>query len=181
MPAIGPGTSPASVGRLDLSGHSPASLWFPRAIGRNAAMAESQNNMSAKPLAACNFELPARRKVATDPKASEGLATPIPFREGLWQEYRIEGINAGFSNAQATEYASALSPEMGAVGGVSEMAPAGRCWFYHSRVRVAKRTATSGLIRLTRWRKSRTSGRPTAAGNSVFAYDFRTWNAGGKH
>ena len=111
----------------------------------------------------------------------EGLAAEIQFREGLWHEYRIEGINAGFSTAQATEYASALSPEMGLVGGVSEIAPAGRGWFYQSRVRVAKRTVTSGLIRLTRWRKSRTSGRPAAAGASIFAFDFRTWNAGGKH
>ena len=94
--------------------------------------------MSAKALAACSFEPAAEQTVATDHQAPEGLAAEIQFREDLWREYRLEAINAGFSAAQATEYASALSPEMGLVAGVSEMAPVGRGWFYQSRQRGGK-------------------------------------------
>jgi hypothetical protein len=137
--------------------------------------------MSAKALATCSFEPSANRTVATGRKAPECLAPELQFREGLWHEYQLEGINAGFSSTQAMEYASALIPEMGLVGGVSEVAPAERGWFYQSRVRVAKRTVNSGLIQLTRWRKSRTSGRTAGAGASIFAFDFRSWNAAGKH
>jgi hypothetical protein len=150
-------------------------------LARTQQQPKGKNNMSAKGSASCSFEPLAKQTVATDHKTFESPAGETQFREDLWREYRLEAIKAGFNTDQATEYASALSPEMGLLGGVSEMAPAGRGWFYQSRVWVAKRTATSGLIRLTRWRKNRTNGRPTAAGTSMFAFDFRTWNAGGKH
>ena len=65
----------------------------------------------------------AEQTVASDHQAPESLAAEIQFREDLWREYQIEAINAGFSAAQATEYASALSSGMGLVASVSEMAP----------------------------------------------------------
>ena len=94
--------------------------------------------MSAKALAACSFGPAAEQTVAADHQAPEGTAAEIQFREDLWREYRFEAINAGFSNAQAIAYASALSPEMRLAVGVSEMAPLGRGWFYQSRPGVAR-------------------------------------------
>ena len=149
-------------------------------LTRTQQQPKGKTNMSAKALAACSFEPAAEQTVATDHPAPEGLAAEIQFREDLWREYRLEAINAGFSPAQATEYASALSPEMGLVAGVSEMAPVGRGWFYQSRPGVVRRTITSGLITLTRWEKSKTIGRTAAAGASILARGFRWWNAGGK-
>lgn len=90
--------------------------------------------MSARALSAWSFEPAAEQTVAaTDRQAPEGIAAEIQFRE-----YRLEAINAGCSTAQATEYASALSSEMGLVAGVSEMVPVGRGWFYQSRPGVAQ-------------------------------------------
>jgi hypothetical protein len=136
--------------------------------------------MSAKALAACSFEPAAEQTVATDYKAREGAAAEIQFREDLWRDYRLEAINAGFSAAQATEYATALSPEMGLAAGVSEMAPVGRAWFYQSPPGVARRTITSGLIRLTQREKSKTTGPTAVAGPSRLPCEFRWWIAGGK-
>jgi hypothetical protein len=136
--------------------------------------------MSAKALTACTFASAAEQTVATDHQAPEGIAAEIQFREALWREYRIEAINAGFNTPQATEYASALSQEMGLVAGVSEMAPVGRGWFYQSRTWVTNRTVTSGLITLTRLEKSKTTWRTEAAGASILARRFRWWNVGGK-
>lgn len=147
-------------------------------LARTHHSPKGKKDMSAKALAACSFEQPAEQKVATDCRAPEGHAAEIQFREGLWHEYRLEAIKAGFSAAQATEYASALSPEMGLVGGISEMAPAGRGWFYQGRIRVVNQTLTSGLIRLTRWKKSQAIGRTAAAGTSIFAFSSRPWKAG---
>ena len=135
--------------------------------------------MSAKALAACSFEPAAERRPAPGDQAPEGLAAESQFREDLWREYRREAINAGASIAQATEYASALSPEMGLVAGVSGIAPVGRGWFYQSRPQVVSRTATSGLITLARREQSKTIGRTAAAGAPIFAFGFRPWNAGG--
>ena len=104
--------------------------------------------MSAKALAACSFEPVADQSAATDHPVPEGIAAEIQFREDLWREYRREAINAGLSTAQATEYAGALSLEMGLAVGVSEMAPVGRGWFYQSRAGVVRRTLASGLIQL---------------------------------
>ena len=120
--------------------------------------------MSAKALAACSFEPAAEQSVAPDHQAPEDIAAEFQFREDLWREYRLEAINAGFSTAQATEYANALSPEMGRVAGVSAMAPVGRGWFYQSRIWVVRRTITSGLITLTRQEKNKTIGRTAASG-----------------
>jgi len=156
---------PGSRERLAATHHSP----------------KGKANMSAKALAACSFEQPAEQTVTTDGRAPEGHTAEIQFREGLWHEYRLEAIKAGFSATQATEYASALSPEMGLVGETSEMAPAGRGWFYQGRIQVVKQTHTSGLIRLTRWKKSQAIGRTAAAGTSIFAFSSRPWNAGPKH
>ena len=136
--------------------------------------------MSAKALAVYSFEPAAGQTGATDRQAPEGIAAEIQFRHDLWHEYRIEAINAGLSTAQATEYANALSPEMGLAVGVSEMAPFGRGWFYQSRLRAIERTITSGLITLTRWVRSKSSGRAAAAGALIFAPGFRPWNAGSK-
>jgi hypothetical protein len=137
-------------------------------------------NMSAKALAVCSFEPAAEQTVATDSQAPEGIAAAVQFREDLWREYRREAINAGLTAAQATEYASALSPEMGLIVGVSEMAPVGRGWFYQSRAGVVRRTLTSELIQLRHCRKSKTAGRIGVSGTPVFARWFRPWNAGGK-
>ena len=101
-----------------------------RGFGRREQLAGTQQqpkgstNMSARALAARGFEPAAGPTVATDHPAAEGTAAEIQFREDLWREYRIEAMNAGFSLAQATEYASALSPEMGLAVGASEKAPA---------------------------------------------------------
>jgi hypothetical protein len=138
--------------------------------------------MGARTSVATTFEPTAKQTqtIATNLKATQVIPTQNQFREGLWHEYRLEGINAGFNPTQAIEYASALSPEMGLVGGMAEMAPTWSGWFYQSQVRVTKRTVSSGLIQLTRWRKSRTCGRTAGAGASIFAFDFRSWNAGVK-
>ena len=136
--------------------------------------------MSAKALAACSFEGTADQTVATDYQAPEGTAAEIQFREDLWRAYRIEAINAGFSAAQATAYAIALSSAMGLAAGVSEMSPFGRGWFYQSRPGMARRTITSGLLRLTQREKSKTTGRTAVTGPSRLARDFRWWIAGGK-
>jgi hypothetical protein len=136
--------------------------------------------MSAKALAACSFEPVAEPTVPTDHQMPEGLAAEIQFREDLWREYRREAINAGFNTAQATEYASALSPEMGLVVGAFEMAPVGRNWFYQSQAGVVRRTLTSGLIELTHWAKSKATRRIGASGAPIFARGFRPWNTGGK-
>ena len=141
---------------------------------------KGKTNMSAKALAACSSELAAGQPAATDHYGPEGVAVELQFREDLWREYRLEAINAGFNTAQATAYASALSPEMRLVAGVSGMAPAGRGWFYHSRARVVRRTFFSGLIKNTHWEKSKATGRTGAAGASSLARGFRWWNAGGK-
>jgi len=136
--------------------------------------------MSAKALAACSFEPTAEQIVATDNQAPEGFAAEMQFREALWHEYRLEAIKAGLSPVEASEYASVLSPDMGLVAGMSETTPVGRGWFYQSRLRAIERTITSGLIMLTRWVKSKSIGRAAAAGATLFAPDFRPWNAGGK-
>jgi hypothetical protein len=133
--------------------------------------------MSAKALAAGSFEPAAEPTVATDSPAPEGIAADILFRKGLWREYRREAIHAGFTAAQATEYANALSPEMGLAVGESEMAPVGRNWFYQSQARVVRRTITSGLMELARREKHKAPGRTAAAGASILARRFRWWNA----
>jgi hypothetical protein len=141
---------------------------------------KGKTNMSAKALIGRTLAPATEQTVAAGLQAPAGLAIEIQFREALWREYRLEAINAGFTPSQATEYASALSPEMGLVAAVSELAP-GRCgWFYQSRTWVTKRTATSGLITLTRWEQSRAFGQAAAAGYSSLARWFRWWNAGGK-
>jgi hypothetical protein len=145
------------------------------------AQPKGKTNMSAKALAACCFEPVAEQTVATDHQAPEGIAIEIQFRKDLWREYRLEALNAGSSAAQATAYASALSPEMGLAAGVSEAAPVGRGWFYHSRARVVRRTFASGLIKDRHWGKSKAPGRTGAAGASILARRFRWWNAGSKN
>ena len=152
----------------------------PPTVGQHPAITERQTNMSAKTLAAYSFEPVIKQIVLTDRQPPKGLASEIQFREDLWREYRREALNAGFSTSQATEYASALSPEMGLVAGVSATAPVGRGWFYQSRIRVVNRTITSGLIGLTRWKKNKNIGRKAALGTPIFAPTFRPWNAGGK-
>ena len=141
---------------------------------------KGKSNMSTKALAACSFEPVAEPTVATQPQAPAGLAADIQFREDLWREYRHEAVNAGFSNIQATEYASALSPELGGVARVSGVAPVGRGWFYQSRPRVVKRTVTSGLITFMRGERKKNLGRTAGAGASIFAFSSRPWNAKGK-
>ena len=149
-------------------------------LARTQQQLKDKTNMSAKALSACSFEPVAEKTVATGHQAPEGIAGQIQFREDLWREYQIEAINAGFSAAHATEYASALSPEIGLVVGVSEMVPA-RGWFYQSRTWVTNRTITSGLIALTRRERSKTTGRTAAAGASRLAREFRWWITGGKN
>jgi hypothetical protein len=136
--------------------------------------------MSTKALAACRFERAAEQPVATDHHVPEGEAAETQFREDLWREYRLEAIKAGFDIAQASDYANALSSEMGLAAGVSETAPFGRGWFYQSRARVVRRTLSSGLIKRTHSGRNKATGRPGAAGASILARRFRWWNAGGK-
>jgi hypothetical protein len=129
---------------------------------------------------ACGSEPVAEPIAAPDHQTPEGVAVEIQFREDLWREYRLEAINAGFNTAQATAYAGALSSEMSPVAGVTEMAAVGRGWFYQSRARVVRRTFASGLIKSTRWGRSKAPGRTGAAGASILARGFRWWNTGGK-
>ena len=164
---------------MDVATHPPG-FGYREWLTRTRQQPKRKTNMSAKALAACSFEADVEQTAATDHQAPESLAPEIQFREDLWREYRLEAINAGFSTAQATEYASALSPEMGLVAGGSGMAPVGRGWFYQSRPAVVRRTITSGLITLTRRERSKPAGRTAAAGASRLARGFRWWNAGGK-
>jgi hypothetical protein len=136
--------------------------------------------MSARALVASTFEPTTEQTSANDPQVPEGTAAEIQFREDLWRAYRLEAINAGFSAAQATEYATALSSAMGLVAGVSEMSRVGRRWFYQSRPGLARQTIASGLIRLTQRERSNTTGRNAAAGPCRLAPGFRWWTAGGK-
>jgi hypothetical protein len=136
--------------------------------------------MNTRARTAGTFAPAAEPTVAADHQAPERIAAEIQFREDIWREYLREAINAGFTTAQAAEYAGALSSEMGAVAGVSEMAPVGRGWFYQSRAAVVRRTITSGLITLTRWENSKPPGRTGAAGAATLARGFRWWNASGK-
>ena len=136
--------------------------------------------MSAKALTARTFAPAAEQTVATDHQMPESIAAEIQFREDIWREYRLEAINAGFNTAEATAYASALSPEMSPVAGVPGIAPVGRSWFYQRRVRVVRRTFSSGLIKSTHWEKSKAPGRNEAASASILASGFRWWNAVGK-
>jgi len=134
--------------------------------------------MSAKALAARGFEPAAEPTAATDSPVPEVLAAQIQFRKDLWGEYRREAIHAGFSTAEATEYANALISEMGLAAGESEMAPVGRNWFYQSPARVVRRTIASGLIELARGEAHKAPRRTAAAGASTLARRFRWWNAG---
>ena len=158
----------------------PPGCGYREGLTRTRRQPKGKTNMSTKALADCTFEPAAEQTVATDRWAPEGIAAEIQFRQDLWREYRIEAINAGLSTAQATEYASALSPEMGLVRGASEMAPVDRAWFYQSRPGVIRRTITSGLISLTRWEKNKTVGRANASSDPIFAFGSRPWNVGGK-
>ena len=137
--------------------------------------------MSAKVLAACSFEPVVKHIVPGDRQPPEGLASEMHFPEDLWREYRREAIAAGFSTSEATEYASALSPEIGLVAGGAEMTPLGPGWFYQSRIRVVMRTVTSGLIGLTRWGNGKTSRRTATSGIPIFCPKFRPWNPEGKN
>jgi hypothetical protein len=141
---------------------------------------KGKTNMSAKALPACNFELAAGEKVATDHKMPEGIAVEIQFHKCLWHEYSLEAMNAGFNTAEATAYAGALSSETSPAAGGSGMAPHGRGWFYQSRSRLVRRTFASGLIKSMHWGKSKAPGRTAATGASILARRFRWWNAGGK-
>ena len=136
--------------------------------------------MSAKALAACSFEPHAEQVLTTNHRAPASIAAEILFREDLWDEHRREAINAGFNTAQAIVYASALSLEMGPVGGVPGIAPVGRNWFYQSRAGVVRRTITSGLITLTRREERKSPRRNEASGASALARAFRWWNGGEK-
>jgi len=149
-------------------------------LARPRPQPKGHPTMSAKSFAAGSFEPAADQTVATDHPAPERIPAQIQFREVLWREYRREAINAGFNTAQATEYAGALSQEMGLAVGVSETAPVGLGWFYQGRAGVARRTITSGLIARTRWEKSKTIGRTGASGASILARAFRWWNPGRK-
>jgi hypothetical protein len=133
--------------------------------------------MSAKAVAACPFAPAAEPTAATGHPAPETIAAETRFRKNLWRAYRLEAIHAGLTPAQAAEYASALSPEMGLAAGESAMAPLGRNWFYQSHARVVRRTITSGLMELARRERSRAIGRTAAADASMLARGFRWWNA----
>ena len=158
----------------------PPGCGYREGLTRTRRQPKDKTNMSAKALAACSFGPTADQTIATDHQAPEGTAVEIQFREDLWRAYRLEAINAGFSTAEAAEYANALSPQMGLLLGVSEMAPAGSEWFYQSRTRVVERTIASGLITLKRWEKSKTMGRTAASGAPIFSSCFRPWNVEGK-
>ncbi|HWX19702.1 MAG TPA: hypothetical protein VN578_07330 [Candidatus Binatia bacterium] len=107
--------------------------------------------MSSRISLDCRFEPANEQTIGVNLRPPEGIAAESQFREDLWREYRREALNAGFNPAQATEYAGALSPDMGLVGGLSGTGLVGRGWFYKSRSRVVRRTVTSGLISLRRW------------------------------
>jgi hypothetical protein len=159
----------------------PPGFHYREPLTRPRQQPGSKTIMSAKALAACRLEPAAEQTVASDHQAPESLAAEIQFREDLWREYQIEALNAGFSAAQATEYANALSSGMGLVLIASDLAPAGRSWFYQSRPGVARRTITSWLITLTRPERSKFTGPTAAAGALELAREFRWWNPGGKN
>jgi hypothetical protein len=131
--------------------------------------------MSARALGAWTLDPAATRR-----EEAEGHPTAIQFREDLWREYRIEALRAGCSSSQATEYATALSPDLGLGLGKFEVAPVGRAWFYHSRNGAVNRTISSGLIPLARWQERGNTRRTTAAIASAFARWARPWNIGEK-
>jgi hypothetical protein len=138
--------------------------------------------MSATTFPGGTFEPALAHTEATDRRALQGLGAGITFGEAVWREYRLEALNAGLSTSQASEYASALSPNVGLVAGSSTEAPLGRNWFYQSRRCVVNRTLASGLIALRRYEVSKTLGRTERWAEPVFAPSFRPWNvAGGKN
>jgi len=116
----------------------PPGCGYCEGLTRTRRQPKGKTNMSARALETRSFEPTSDQTGAADHPAPEGTAAEIQFREDLWRAYRLEAINAGFSAAQATEYATALSSAMGLVAGVSEMAPVGRGWFYQSRPGVAR-------------------------------------------
>jgi hypothetical protein len=138
--------------------------------------------MSAKALIGCSFApAPAAKQTAgTDQQVPEPTAAELQFREALWHEYRREALEAGFSGAQAAEYASVLSSDTGLVPGLAEPVSAGPGWFYQSRRRVVSRTIASGLLRIRLREKSKTTERTAAGGPARLARGFRWWNAAGK-
>jgi hypothetical protein len=154
----------------------PSGFHYRERLTRTRQQPGSKTIMSAKALAACRLEPAAEQTVASDHQAPETLAAEIRFREELSREYQIEAINAGFSAAQAIEYASALSSGMGRVVSASEMAPVGRSWFYRSQPRVVRRTITSWLSTLTRRERSKFAGPTAVAGASSLAREFRWWH-----
>jgi len=136
--------------------------------------------MSAKTLAACSFEPPAKRSIAGGNQSRRGRAAETQFREELWREYQSEAITAGLNSAQATEYANALSPDLGLLASRSGMVPLRHGWFYQAHLRVAKQTIVSGLLTLMRWKKSKATGRFGTSGIMSCTFGFRPWNPAGK-
>jgi hypothetical protein len=134
--------------------------------------------MSARALPACTFALATEQTAAAGHDAPQGSDAEIQFREDLWHEYQREALAASLSAAQATEYASALSSAKGQIEGASEMAPAGRNWFYQSRAVVVRRTIFAGLVGSAHWGRRMATGQTGAAGASRLARRFRWWTAG---
>ena len=132
--------------------------------------------MSAKTVAAGCFERAAEQAAACGPQAPASRAVEIQFHQDLWQEYRLEAINAGLNAIQAAAYADALSAEVSLAGGVPGMAPFGHGWFYQSRARLVLRTFSSGLIKSKPKASSDATGRTGRADALILARNFRWWN-----
>jgi hypothetical protein len=135
--------------------------------------------MRARDIEVCNLELPAEQTTAGNRQSPALLAAERQFYQDLQLEYRLEALAAGFSAAEAVEYASALSPDLGRIPDGSGSAPVGPGWHYQARPGLARRTVSSGLLTRARWEKIKTLGRNAGAGTRIFAFGSRPWKAGG--
>jgi hypothetical protein len=136
--------------------------------------------MSARTVATASIAAASatKRIVAPGHQPPKPVAAELQFREDLWRQYRLEAIKAGFSSAQAIEYASALSSEMGQLAGASETLPMRRGWFYQSLPRVVRQTISLRRLELGDARQSKGAKRTAAADDPAFAFGFRWWNLG---
>ena len=142
-------------------------------------MTEKQNNMSARASAACNFEPTAKqtKTIASNLKAAQAITTSNQFREGLWHEYRLEGINAGLNPTQARERAESRNGSARRHGRNG----ADWAWLVLSEPRSGGK-ANRQLRADPGWamEKQQNPQMNRRRGASLFPFDFRSWNARGK-
>jgi hypothetical protein len=135
--------------------------------------------MRARENAASNLELAAEQTIVSNRQSPNSPTAERQFDQYLQLEYQLEALQAGFNTAEAAEYASALSPDLGLIVDGSEPAPVGPGWHYQARPGLARRTVSSGLLTRARWERIKAIGRSSGAGTRIFGFESRPWNADG--